>query len=112
MEARDGVTDSDLLLLDGDSSTLSIGSPRDLRHSSGFRNRKPHINKGLETSPALNMPGRPGIVEGGGSSSGQYLYLQPLERGLLVEDDERAGYLGGDGFSGYGSRGKGGVESS
>ena len=61
------------------------------------------MNKGFETSPALNMPGRPGIEEGGGSSSGQYLYLQPMERGLLVDDEEGAGYLGGDGFSGYSS---------
>ena len=104
MEAGEGATDSDLLLLeDGVSTTLSTGSPRDSRSSSGFRKRRPHMNKGFETSPALKMPGRPGIVDGGGSSSGQNLYMQPVERGLLADDDEGAGYLGGDGFSGYGS---------
>ena len=38
---------------EGDSSTLSVGRPRDFRASSAFLKRKPHKNIGRGTSPVL-----------------------------------------------------------
>ena len=100
--ADEGVIDSNLLLLDEEtsagveSSILSKGRPSDSRSSSGLLKRSPHMNRGFETSPALKIPGRPGFIHGGGSSSGQY--LNTLWEGCdLFTGAEGAGYLGGDG---------------
>ena len=82
-EAGAGATDSDLLLLEPAasagvvSSNLSRGRPRALRRSSGSWNRSPQTNSWFDTSPAAKIPGRPGLVEGGGSSTGQNLYTHP-----------------------------------
>ena len=64
------------------SSDLSVGKPIVRRASSGLLKRRPHKNKGRETSPERYRPGKPGAEDGGGSSSGQY--LKPEGGNLLL----------------------------